>query len=138
MTQTLILIAGSTGGAIITFLLQKQGFSVVVASSLVGLLGALIGHYTSIQHLPLVIFAGSFVGMTSVSVGSLPIVAIAGMLAGYIYTISLNVFSGFGGRLGTIAFVSTIVSLYTFKIIKKGADLLINNQQLSFKALFKR
>jgi len=119
MQQTIILMIGGIGGAITTFLLHKYGLSVVVASCVVGLLGAVLGHFTKSTHLPLVIFAGSFVGMTSTTVGSIPLIILGGALSGIIYKFSLNLFAGFGGLLGTIAFISTVLSFYTLLALKK-------------------
>lgn len=119
MQQTLILMIAGAGGSLVTFLLQKYGCSVVVASCIVGLAGALMNHFTSIEHLSLVIFAGSFVGMTSISLGSIPLVIFGGILTGLLYQFSLKIFDGFGGRLGTIAFISTLVAFYVLLLLKK-------------------
>lgn len=119
MQQTIILMIGGIGGAITTFLLHKYGLSVVVASCVVGLLGAVLGHFTKSTHLPLVIFAGSFVGMTSTTVGSIPLMILGGAISGIIYKFSLKLFVGFGGRLGTIAFISTVLSFYFLLALKK-------------------
>jgi hypothetical protein len=117
MKETLILVLGSSAGAIVTFVLQKNGFSAVLSSSLVGLIGAGIGHYLSMPHLSAVIFAGSFVGMTSISLGSMANISAAGILTGLIYSFSLNIFSGLGGRLGTIALISTTICIYLMDIL---------------------
>jgi len=110
MYQTILILIGGLLGAIGTFSLQKAGLSAVVASCCIGLLGALVGHLLKNDHLTLIIFAGSFVGMTSTSWGTWPMMAIGGLLAGGVYLLSLEVFAGFGGRLGTIAFLSTLAS----------------------------
>jgi uncharacterized membrane protein YeaQ/YmgE (transglycosylase-associated protein family) len=125
MQQTLILILGGASGAIVTFLLQKYGCSAVVASCFVGLVGALLGHFLKLPHFPLVVFAGSFAGMTSLTIGTIPLILLAGALTGLLYSISLHIFVGFGGRLGTIAFVSTILSFYALFFSKKLKGLLI-------------
>ncbi len=117
MKETLILVLGSSAGAIATFILQKNGFSAVVASSIIGLIGAGIGHYFSMPNLTAVIFAGSFVGMTNISLGSMTNISAAGVLTGLIYSLSLNIFSGLGGRLGTIAFISTTICIYLMNIL---------------------
>lgn len=110
------MIIGGIWGAISTFILQIYGVSAVVASCLIGLTGALLGHFLKLPHLPLIIFAGSFVGMTSLSIGNIPLIVGAGALCGILYTYSLNIFAGFGGRLGTIAFISTTIMFFVFKI----------------------
>ena len=119
MQQTIIFMAGGVLGAITTFLLQRYGISAVVASCLVGLTGALLGHYLKSPHLPLIIFAGSFVGMTSAAIGTIPMIILSGALTGLIFKFSLNIFAGFGGRLGTIALISTVTSFYVVLIVKK-------------------
>ncbi len=119
MQQTVILILGGLGGAIATFLLQKNGFSVVIASCIVGLIGALIGHYAKSDHLSLVIFTGSFVGMTNPVIASTGLIVLAGAFSGFLYKISLTIFAGFGGRLGTIAFTSTLIAFYLLRAFKR-------------------
>jgi uncharacterized membrane protein YeaQ/YmgE (transglycosylase-associated protein family) len=119
MQQTIVLIIGGISGAITTFFLQKWGLSVVIASCIVGLIGALVGHFTKSAHLPLILFAGSFIGMTSTSIGTVPLMILAGALSGIIYKLSQNIDADFGGRLGVIAFVSTVISFYILLVIKK-------------------
>jgi hypothetical protein len=130
MQQAMILIIASTGGALLTFFLQKMGLSVVVSSSLVGLTGALIAHFAGVPHLAAVIFAGSFAGMTGTSVGSYPLIILAGLLVGVFYLISLKIFAGFGGRLGTIAFVSSVTAFYVVFFAKKGFEFVRENNFL--------
>lgn len=114
-------LAGA-GGAVATFVLQRYGISAVIASSLVGLLGALIGFLVSDTYLPAVIFAGSFVGMTAVTLGSIPMIAIAGLGAGLLFAlaVSMNIFSGYGGRLGTVAFIATVIVLFISNLWPKS------------------
>ncbi len=117
--QQIYLIIGSVSGAVITFLMHKHGFGVVAASCIVGLLGCLIENLVQIPHLALVVFAGSFVGMTSTSVADVSIIILAGLITGLVYIFSLNVFDGFGGRLGTIAFISTVIAFYILFWVKQ-------------------
>lgn len=107
------------GGAFLTFILHKYGLSVVVASCLVGLLGAALEQLFKVHHLAFVIFAGSFVGMSSSSVTSLPLVLIGGALCAVVYQLTTDYFKGFGGRLGTIAFISTIAAFYLLNWLRK-------------------
>lgn len=120
MQQTLILIVGSTSGAVITFLLQKYGFSSIVAGCLVGLVGALVGHLLVVPQLPFAILMGTFVGMTHMTISSFPFVLIAGAASGFLYSVSNNIFVGFGGRLGVIAFICTVLCFYFLAFLKKG------------------
>ncbi len=115
----LTMIAGGTVGAVVTLILQKQGLTAVVASSLVGLAGAAAGHLLQLPHLPAVVFAGSFVGMTNPQLASWPLISMAGAFSGLLYHISLHLFAGFGGRLGTLAFISTLLFLSALAFLKK-------------------
>ena len=119
MLSHFLLILASSLGAVITYLLHKNGISVVVASCIVGLLGAGIAQLFDIPHLALVVFAGSFVGMTSTAIGSLPLVFLGGLICGVIYVLSLKIFVGFGGKLGTTAFLSTLLVWALFYLFKK-------------------
>lgn len=119
MEQLHSLMLAGCAGALATFFLQKYGCSAVVASCLVGLAGALLGHYIGFPNLPLVIFAGSFVGMTSLTQGTIPNIIFAGLLTGLLYKLSTNIFTGFGGRLGTIAFISTVATIYLFQLLRR-------------------
>jgi len=107
--QTFILTIGAMSGALATFMLQKYGVSAVIASCSVGLLGALIGHLLGNQNLPLAIFAGTFVGMTAIHLTSIPVIILAGAFAGLLYSSTLQIFPGVGGRLGTIAFIVSVL-----------------------------
>jgi len=82
----LLIVLGGAGGAVITFSLQGYGVSAVVASSLVGLLGALVGFLISNIYLPAVVFVGSFAGMNTLHMASLPVIIVSeistGLLSG--------------------------------------------------------
>lgn len=119
MQQTLIFVIASTSGAIATFLLQKYGFPSVVAACLVGLIGALIGHFLEFPQLPFVILMGTFVGMTHATMSSFPFILIAGISSGFLYSVSTHVFAGFGGRLGVVAFICTVLCFYLLDFFKK-------------------
>lgn len=115
------MILGGAGGALATFLLQKYGVSAVVASALVGLSGAALGFFLSDSNLPAVIFAGSFVGMTALTITSVPFIVIAGAISGLLYAlmVSFNIFPGYGGRLGTIAFIALLAAVWVPAFLKK-------------------
>ena len=105
-----LMIFGATGGAAATSFLQRNyGMTAVVASSLVGLLGAVIGFLWSKDYLPAAVFAGSFAGMTASAIAPLGATVLAGAGAGVLCALVtvFNIFPGYGGKLGTIAFIST-------------------------------
>lgn len=118
LTSVLIIIGGSLG-ALGAFQLQKAGLSPVVASCIIGLFGALIGYGMNSEDLSMVIFAGSFVGMTSISLASFPIMLFAGIACGIIYLVAEPVFEGYGGKLGATAFVSVLIVMLLFWFFEK-------------------
>jgi len=122
MQQVLLYILAGAGSAVFTFLLQKYGGSAVVASCLVGLIGAALGYMLNMQHLTFVIFTGSFVGMTSLTAGSIPLMLVGGALSGFIYLHTQQVYFDYGGRLGFIAFISTMATVYLFLLVVKSFD----------------
>jgi hypothetical protein len=116
------MVLGGIAGAAATSLLQRRfGVSAVVASSLVGMLGACVGSLASDVNLPAAVFAGSFAGMTAVAVAPLAAIAIAGAGAGALYAliITFDLFPGYGGRLGTVAFISTLCMMWTAAVLSK-------------------
>ncbi|WP_302082213.1 hypothetical protein [Salinibaculum rarum] len=73
----------------------------VVASALVGLFAAL-----TVDEQAAPAYCGSFVGMVSAAVlPTLGPVAAASLVAAVVYVLAKRVFNGFGGKLGTTAFV---------------------------------
>lgn len=117
--QHFVLILGGVVGAVVTFVLQRYGVSAVVASALVGLSGAGLGVLLSDSALPAVIFAGSFVGMTALSVATIPVIVFAGAIAGVLYIASENIFPGYGGKLGTVAFIAVVATIWAAGFLKK-------------------
>jgi hypothetical protein len=103
-------------GAVATyFLVQQLHFTSVVAAATIGLLG----YFGSIflvknQHIDLApnIYSGTFVGMTSAAVLSAPWVALAGTFSGVLFIFLSSRFNGYGGKLGSVAFMSTVITSF--------------------------
>ncbi|MBB1405431.1 MULTISPECIES: hypothetical protein [Pseudoalteromonas] len=85
----------------------------VISAALTGLAGSFIPFPKLYQNHPYAaIYAGSFAGMCSTSlITSYWEVAIISIIGATLYTLTLNAFAGFGGRLGSVAFAS--VALYS-------------------------
>ncbi|MGM0414663.1 MAG: hypothetical protein ACQEQP_05755 [Bacillota bacterium] len=94
-------------GGLVTFALsQFFGISAVLASGLIGIIA-----YLLIPKYEVPAFCGSFVGMASYSL--LPgyrYLILAGFIAGIVYVIGKYSFKGFGGKLGTTAFIGTVLA----------------------------
>ena len=89
----------------ITFLLSVEvGVGAVVASALVGLCAQLV---TETYGAPA--YCGSFVGMaTPAGAADLIAVTAAGLVAAVVFVAAKRAFNGFGGKLGTTAFVGCL------------------------------
>lgn len=99
----------SCAAAVITFLLStKLELGTVVASGLVGLLGAQVLHGRE----QLILYLGTFVGMSStLRFPSLGPLVVAGLVGGILFELSDELWVGVGGRLGTIAAAAVVVVL---------------------------
>ena len=107
-------LAVAAAGPVTYYCSISLGLGPVVASALVGLLAALtVGE----QAAPA--YCGTFVGMVSTGVfPTLLPVAAASVVAAVVFVLAKRVFNGFGGKLGTTAFVGcaavVIPSAYTY------------------------
>lgn len=103
--QDLLNFLAVVGGTVITFILSNNlQLGAVVASSIVGIAATLI-----IPRYDVPTFCGSFVGMASITLLTTYFcVFLAGIIAGIVFVITKQVFNGFGGKLGTIAFIGCV------------------------------
>lgn len=81
----------------------ELGMGPVVASGLAGIVAVVVAKPYAVAA-----FCGSFVGMASPQAFGYPEVTAAGFLAAAIFVASKPVFGGFGGKLGTIAWSSSV------------------------------
>ncbi len=93
-------------GAMIAYVLNVYiGLGAIIASALVGILGAIL-----LPQYAISIYCGSFVGMVSPMVlHDFYHVIIAGILAGVILMLAADEYKGYGGKLGASAFIPWII-----------------------------
>lgn len=76
----------------------------VLAASLVGMLGYLLG-----RKYQVVIYCGAFAGMVSLTLFNFFEVAILALVCSFLFTLTKQAMSGYGGKLGFVAFMSSFV-----------------------------
>ena len=127
MANSILLICIAVFGAVLTSMVSvefKQG--AVRASALTSLIVALFFHFfTSLlspyltQHIPVIYFGASFVGMVSPTVHPKRVqIAISAFIYSLIYLSTEGVFMKYGGRLGASAFIA-ISFTYGFQLALK-------------------
>lgn len=113
-TVTLAALAG----AVLTFILSTRidlGAGLLgpalAASGTALIYGFLATFFPAYKDSSAPFYCGTFVGMSSILVlPNIWLVAGAGTLSGIIFCLSHDVFLGTGGKLGTIAFISVVVT----------------------------
>ncbi|MEA3430145.1 MAG: hypothetical protein U9R08_02640 [Nanoarchaeota archaeon] len=114
------VILASVIGAVATYYLSVNlGFGAVIGAGVVGVASVYVCKiWKCAKDLPPPAYMGAFVGMSAPFVlSSLWFVALAGVVAGVIYALSHEVYTGMGGKLGTIAFTGTAITVFVLGLI---------------------
>ncbi|MDT0677516.1 hypothetical protein [Autumnicola musiva] len=109
-------------GCMITFLLnQMAGLGPVIGAGITGSIASFLPIIfrrkgAATKEIPVAMYCGAFVGMTSPMVTeNWRFILFAGFVTGVIYICSKNVFQGYGGKLGSVAFGGVaITSVFLF------------------------
>ncbi|MFT5253434.1 MAG: hypothetical protein ACI87N_002471 [Flavobacteriales bacterium] len=119
MNIVVIIMSGILGSTVTFYIGDKFKQSAVRSSALLSLIVALffyffpeiLNAYLS-KNIPLVFIGTSFIGMVSAKVqGSYFRLAVAGILFSTVYINKSHFFQGFGGALGTLAFISLLTTM---------------------------
>ena len=99
--------------SLLCFLLHQQTFmNAVMASSVVGLLGVALTRYFSSKEFELIVYCGSFAGMSSgVYFSAWWMFPLSAAIGSILYILLENYFNGWGGKLGAMAFLSLVIFL---------------------------
>lgn len=119
MNTFILIITGILGATLTHFVSEQLRFGAVKASAslslIVGLFFYAFPNVLNIYltaHLPIVFVGTSFIGMvSSKTLKSFPLLAIAGALFTAIYINKSNVFDGYGGALGALAFIALLTTM---------------------------
>jgi hypothetical protein len=105
-TKVFEFLAVLIGGLTTFYLSIEIGLGAVVAASLIGILADMVAPKYGVPA-----YCGAFVGMSSNALFfNHAEVALASAIAGIVYVITRDVFGGFGGKLGTIAFIGASIA----------------------------
>lgn len=122
LSSNLLILSGALGALITYLLATKLHLTTTISSALVGLIAVIVFEKLDKEKyklFPASFYCGSFVGMTAVTVIHNPlIILIAGAISGLIFTASQDYFVGVGGKLGTMAFVSVVITVFFLKFLK--------------------
>lgn len=109
-----ILVGGFFAAAITWFLNHTIGLGPIIANGIVGIVVSILLS----PKLAGAFYVSSFVGMSSINIMPTMLVSgFGGMLASFIIVFSTDIYGGIGGKGGTIATISTLLTkgiLYLF------------------------
>jgi hypothetical protein len=105
------------GGCLACYLFQvRAGISPVMSAALTGFIGSFL-HFPKLYEkkgLHAAIYSGSFAGMCSLELVKHPgHVLYLSLIGTSIYLLLKPKFNGFGGKLGTVSFIASIIFLVT-------------------------
>lgn len=113
------IFGGVLFGVFFTYVLIAQ-FNIppVLSSALAGLVGSIffINSLNAFKEFGIAIYCGSFIGMGSVLTSTE--LLLAGAIATIILILSSNVFKGYGGKLGFIAYISSVLTYFGLNILE--------------------
>lgn len=118
MNSIIIIITGVLGATLTFYVSEQLKQGVVRASALLSLIIALffycfpqlLNAYLT-ENIPIAFIGASFVGMiSSKAFANYGLLTIAGILFGVIYTNQSHFFDGYGGALGTSAFIALLTT----------------------------
>lgn len=129
--EGLYLVIASIVGAVLTRIISNiKDVTIVQASSVVGLLFVVFFDYETFSLSPYIALCGfgaSFVGMSSKQqIPNIILVGIGGAVFGILFYLESSLFGGFGGKLGTTAFLSSLFIIGLYQIYQ----LIINKNRL--------
>jgi len=119
ITDLYLILAVLIGALLTTYLNITLGFGAVIGAAAVGFGGAFfpknIPRIHKGKQIRMAIYCGTFIGMSlPLTENHYAFICFASILSGIVYCCSLQILNGFGGKLGTLAFVG--VALATFSL----------------------
>lgn len=103
--------------AVLTFYLNNSGLKAPLAAGIVGLLLGVISNIDKkLYDIQFPGYCGAFIGMSSTLIDFIYThIIVASIISGLLFGFSRDIFTGFGGKLGTIAFFGVAVAYYLLR-----------------------
>jgi len=121
LIDSLIVLTCILGGILTYFINHFVSLGAVISSAIVGLTGGLLAKLLNTKEansLALAFYCGSYVGMSSINVlENIFIVALAAFFTGLIFILTKGIFKGYGGKLGTMAFIGVVILIIFMKVL---------------------
>ncbi|WP_316828703.1 hypothetical protein [Pedobacter miscanthi] len=114
-------------GAVTSFYLNHYlSLGPVISASAVGLTGSFLPLFRKssayLRQLPAAVYCGAFIGMSSTAVApSILFVLTASFFTAILIIVSKSLFSGVGGKLGTLAFAGVVITSFIYYLISSYA-----------------
>lgn len=114
-------------GAVISFYLNHYlSLGPVISASAVGLTGSFLPLFRKsseyLRQLPAAVYCGAFIGMSSTVVApNILFVITASFFTAILIVVSKSLFSGVGGKLGTLAFSGVVITSFIYYLISSYA-----------------
>lgn len=143
MNNIILIITGILGATLTYFISEQLRQGAVKASALLSLIVGLffycfpdvLNPYLT-KHIQIVFVGTSFIGMvSSKTLKSYPLLAIAGTLFTIIYISKNHVFDGYGGALGALAFIALLTTM-GFAFVVSNSDKIKNKVSLMIRKIF--
>ncbi|HHV39410.1 MAG TPA: hypothetical protein GXX70_07995 [Tepidimicrobium sp.] len=102
-----VLVCSFIGVTLTWFINHRMGYGAVIANGLVGVMAA-----TFLPNdLAGITYTSSFVGMSSLAViPSITVAALGSLIVALVFLITAEIYTGIGGKGGTTAALSTIIT----------------------------
>lgn len=125
--EHILVVAWIPIGAVTSFYLNHYFLlGPVIAAASVGAIGSFLplikkqSHY--LGQLPAAIYCGAFIGMSSLTVApNISFVLTASLFTSILIVVSKSLFSGVGGKLGTLAFAGVAITSFIYYLISTYA-----------------
>jgi hypothetical protein len=114
-------------GAVSSFYLNHYlSLGPVISASAVGLTGSFLPIFKKeseyLRQLPAAVYCGAFIGMSSTAVApNILFVLTASFFTAILIVVSKSLFSGVGGKLGTLAFAGVVITSFIYYLIASYA-----------------